>query len=104
MHWFKKKLLKTLQGRSLFNFSSLICYTDQNQMRFSTVTSPSPTGNSLVQIHKNGGGRSAGEGLSLQEGLRLYNGRKRKNQAGLQHLAPANKLPANAKSSHTSVP
>lgn len=35
------------------------------------------------------GGRSAGENLSLQEGLHHYNGRKRKNQAGLQHLAPA---------------
>lgn len=41
-----------------------------------------PKVNSLVQIHKNGGGRSAGEGLSLQEGLHLSNGRKRRNHTG----------------------
>lgn len=79
-------------------------YRTPCRCQFSAVMSPTPTGNSLVQIHKNRGGRSAGEGWPLQEGLHLYNGRKRRNQAGFQHLAPANKLPANAKSSHTSVP
>lgn len=39
-----------------------------------------------------------GEGLSPQEGLPFSSGRKRGNEAGLQHLAPANKLPANGNS------
>lgn len=92
----------------LLTFFTLLVFkryrTTPCRCQFETVTSPSPTGNSLVQIRKNRGGRSAGEGLPLQEGLHLYNGRKRRNQARFQHLAPANKLPANAKSSHTSVP